>query len=194
MNLFEMKGSPNGDKTLVIAPEAYMLKPFKVIWDRDKSKYKAVATKELGYVYYFSDLKSDYSTISNEKDKSNEIIKDLDMPNKWAPDDKVNEAIMFYKERSKTIISLTYEAAKEAADAINEVCRGAKTYINESQDKIVAASKVATMMQQMPKNMDSLSIAYSKLVMEQMVTDGRNKGSKSFNMFEDGLGHEGEDE
>ena len=37
---------------LNISEEALLLKPFKEIWQRDKSKNKDKALQELGYIYF----------------------------------------------------------------------------------------------------------------------------------------------
>ena len=44
---------------LNISEEALLLKPFKEIWQRDKSKNKDKALQELGYIYFiitYSDI------------------------------------------------------------------------------------------------------------------------------------------
>lgn len=38
---------------LIITPEALSLKPFKRIWDRDKSDDKRKAIQDLSYIYFF---------------------------------------------------------------------------------------------------------------------------------------------
>jgi hypothetical protein len=43
-----------------VDPEALLLKPFKKIWDRDKSKDKNRAMQELGFIYFVCDPRSDY--------------------------------------------------------------------------------------------------------------------------------------
>ena len=41
------------DYEVKIDPEAILLLPFKRIYDRDRSKNKATATLELGFIYHF---------------------------------------------------------------------------------------------------------------------------------------------
>lgn len=56
MGLFKKEGYE-----IVISDEAYSLKPFRMIWNRDRSKSKEKALMELGYIYHFSDPRSDYN-------------------------------------------------------------------------------------------------------------------------------------
>ena len=54
---------------LNISEEALLLKPFKEIWQRDKSKNKDKALQELGYVYFISDPRSDYQYLDSNNDE-----------------------------------------------------------------------------------------------------------------------------
>ena len=47
MKLFKYQGY-----NLTISEEAMMLKPFKDLWKRDKSKNKEQALQELAYIYF----------------------------------------------------------------------------------------------------------------------------------------------
>ena len=40
---------------VTISEEALLLKPFKAIWDRDRTKSKDRALDELGFIYFFCD-------------------------------------------------------------------------------------------------------------------------------------------
>jgi hypothetical protein len=59
---------------LNIAEEAFLLKPFKIIWNRDKTIYKERALAELGYIYFLCDPRSDYMFLTDEEERSAKII------------------------------------------------------------------------------------------------------------------------
>ena len=42
--------------------------------------------------------------------------------------------------------------------------------------------------------MANLNAAHTELIKEQKITEGRTKGKKTFNMFEDGLGYDDDNE
>jgi len=48
------------DFNLQVAPELWGLLPFKVILKRDKSRGKEQAFKEVLFIYYYTDVRSDY--------------------------------------------------------------------------------------------------------------------------------------
>ena len=81
MNLFEMN---NG--VLRIQPEAYALIPFKLLWDRDKSKDKNTALSELAYVYYMADYTSDFADIVDLEDRDKEVRKNCIRLTNWNTD------------------------------------------------------------------------------------------------------------
>ena len=58
MKLFRYEGYK-----VVISEEAFALKVFRQIWNRDRSVNKDKAIMELGYVYFLSDPRSDYQYI-----------------------------------------------------------------------------------------------------------------------------------
>ena len=55
MKLFDIDNNK-----VIVHPEALLIQSFKLLWDRDKSKDKARALKELAYVYFMTDFKSPY--------------------------------------------------------------------------------------------------------------------------------------
>ena len=67
---------------IVIAPEAYSIKAFRDIWDKDKSKDKGNATLELGALYFMYDPRSDYQYETDEEVRMNIIIIHKYRPNK----------------------------------------------------------------------------------------------------------------
>lgn len=114
-----------------ISPEAMALKPFKDIWDRDKSKNKNRALQELSFVYFYCDPKSDYVYISNETERAAAIIKDEGMGN-WIPDNKVIKAVDFYNSFKTTTI-LLLESSRKAAQKVRDFLE--RVDLMETDDK-----------------------------------------------------------
>ena len=56
MNLFFIS-----DNKILPTPETLLIKEFENIWNRDKTKTKDIALKELAYIYFISDYKSIYN-------------------------------------------------------------------------------------------------------------------------------------
>lgn len=184
MILFEFK---KDSYEVGFAEQALMLTPFKAIIDRDKTKDKSIAIKELTFMWFYSDITSPYGAIIDLNDRFEEIKKDIDLPKAWKIDKVLNEAIEFYKVRSKTIVHSLYDSAMIAASAINDVFSDAKNLIEQSEDRIAAAQKVIQALEKVPKVMANLKEAEKELLKQIEDNEGKKVGSKSKNIFEDGL-------
>jgi hypothetical protein len=187
-SLFDM----NKDGVLTISPEAYSLLPFKKIWDRDKSKDKNTALKELALIFFYSDIKSNY-LITPEEDRISEIAKDIGLDSKWKADTVVNEAIEFYIKKSKSIIVELYEASLQSANHISEYLRDTKNLLEERTDKgspVTTVSQITTALKSVPIIMKDLKNAYKEVIKETQESEGKSKGKQQYNTFETGLAFE----
>lgn len=99
-NLLELKNN-----VLTIAPEALMVHEFKTIWNRDKSKSKDKAKKELAYVYHTIDYQSVYRNYHIDTRES-KIRLDIMGDREWSPDEKVQQAQIKYEELQTTLSML----------------------------------------------------------------------------------------
>ena len=166
---------------------ALLLAPFAALFNRDKTPHKDVAIKEMAFIYFFADMRSDYQTELDETLRTRDIIVDLQLPKGWKPDKLVKSAIEFYRTRSRTPVSAMYEGAIVAAESINKICLDSDKLIHSANDPIAAAQKVIGILEKIPKTMANLTAAHKELVKEQKETEGRSKGAKTFNPFEEGL-------
>jgi len=104
-------------------PDILAVPAFNILWDRDISKNKTTAKKELSYVVFLSDFKSPYRDLPL-REKANIIRADIfGKRSEWKPDELVQEAILKYKELQKTPTMYLYEAAVEAEEKIADYFR-----------------------------------------------------------------------
>lgn len=180
MNLFQLI-----EYNLHISEEAYALAPFKKLLDNDKSKDKEIAMKELAFVWYVSDIKSDYNYILNPKDKQDEIIKDLNLPKGWKINKDVQTAIDFYKERSKTVSSVILENSLFIANTLSNKM---KKIVTDDGDalSIKDIESISKGLTQMPSIVTSLQKLEQTVIKEQSEKSS-NVGSQEKALFEDGL-------
>ena len=170
-----------------IAPEALLLEPFKRLIDRDKSKTKDMAKKELAFIYHYCDIRSDYMG-TEDSQRMVQILDNLNFPNKYKLDKDMLEAISFYKS-FKTPVETLYEGAIIASQAVDKYLRNTEELLAERIDgKVVTdIAKITSSIEKLPKIMANLKAAEKELVKEKKETEGRMKGSKTMNTFEDGL-------
>ena len=185
-----MNGFTLRDYVLTVEDNMWGLIPFKKILKRDKSRDKDRALKEMLFIYYYSDIKSDYLIIDS-KFRIEEIKKDIGLPEDWRIDSVLQEAIDFYEERSLTVVGKLYKNALAAANDISEYLTKTKELLEERDDKgkpvttlttiVGGISKIKTVMQ-------DLKAAEKELIKERIETEGKMKGKQSMGMFELGLG------
>ena len=106
------QGNPEVEAKALFVPE------FKRIWDRDKSKNKARATKELAYVYFIADYLSEYNIYGVEK--STIVAKEIFNDDKYNPDKLVQEAIVKYEAMQESYSMRYLKNVRETVDSLME--------------------------------------------------------------------------
>lgn len=185
MLLFHMK-----DWQLTLDEQVWGLKPFKVLLDRDKTKEKTVANAEMLFIWFFTDIKSDMLFLP-EKERIEEIKKNIEgLPKDWEIDEAVQNAIDFYNKSSETIIQQLYKNSLKAAQAVGEYLANTEALLNErdSQDRpVYDIKKITNSLRDVKIIMRDLKEAEKEVIKERIDNEGRQKGSQTFNMFEDGI-------
>ena len=164
-----------------------MITQFKRILDRDKSKTKDLAIKELTFIYFYADITSPYQSILTDTERCDEIKRDIELPVKWKIDQVILDAVKFYTERSKTAVHHLYTASMTAAAAVNDILSDSKALIDAADDKIGAITKVIGALEKVPKVMASLRDIEKELIRQIEDKEGKKIGSKSFAVYEEGL-------
>lgn len=188
MKLFEMR-----DFTLSVSEEAWGLLPFKAILKRDKSRTKETAFKEMLFIYYYTDMRSDYISISDNKIRCREIVKDIGLPSDWKIDDVIKEALRYYDSMSLSPIAKLYRSSLKAADDISKYLEQTDVLLNErtaNGGTVTTLAMVTSSLKSVPIIMRDLKAAYKEVLSEQKELEGRTKGSRTMGFFEDGLDYE----
>ena len=184
-----MNGFTLRDGILTVDYNLWGLEKFKKILKRDKSRNKDLALKEMLFIYYYTDIKSDYLII-DIKLRTNEIIKDIQLPDNWKIDSIMEDAINFYEERSLTVIGKLYKNALLAANDISEYLTKTKELLEERDDRGKPVTTLTTIVGGISKIkvvMQDLKAAEKELIKEKVETEGRMKGQQAMGMFESGL-------
>ena len=184
-----MNGFTLRDYVLTVEDNMWGLIPFKKILKRDKSRDKDRALKEMLFIYYYSDIKSDYLIIDS-KFRIEEIKKDIGLPEDWKIDATIREAIDFYESRSITTISKLYKDALKAANDVSEYLRSTDVLLAERDVRgkpVTAVNTITSAINQVNKLMKDLKAAEKEVLKEQQEMEGRMKGSKQMSVFEEGL-------
>lgn len=185
MKLIEFK-----NYKLTVPEEVWGLKTFKKLLDRDKTKDKVNASKEMLFIFHYCDIRSDFQHILDNDEKIKEVKKEVGLKESWKIDKDIKAAIELYKDLSTTVIEQLYLNSVQAASDIGNYLSNTKILLEE-RDKngkpTVDISKITQAVQRVPKLMADLKDAYKEVVKEKEAMEDKTKGSRKFNMFEDGL-------
>lgn len=179
MNLFELK-----NWKLQIQPEAYALEPFKKIITRDKSKDKSIGIKELAYVFYMADYRSDFASIVDDSERKKEVCTSVGLKSDWKPDKVVEEAIIFYKNMSKTESLILLEDSKKSIGKLSSYIRNINFDDIDVNDKTGDVKpkhdikKYVDTMKQIPAVIEALKSLEDAVKKEQDVDKGLRGGRR----------------
>lgn len=172
---------------VVISEEALVLKPFKKLWDRDKTKNKEKAIQELSYVFFMEDPASDYQYLTDKEERSQAIIEAEGLPNTWKPDKYVEEAQTFYAS-FKTTSALILEDTRYAADNLRKSLRNIDLEATDDRGKpIYTVASIISAIKQVPQLVKELAEAERAVAKEMAENNGRVRGQKAKSILEDGL-------
>lgn len=176
------------DNKLTISEEAYVLVPFKKVWDRDKTKQKEIALAELGYIYFMEDFKSDFSDVVDEEQRQAEIISVLSLPPTWKEDVVVKEAREFYRKRSEEIMPLLLlRDSKVVLDKMRNYFREVDFLALDDKGKpIYDIDKLARVIERSAGILQNLT-NLENMVKKEVESKKDKVGSKTKAVFEDGV-------
>lgn len=172
---------------VVISEEAYALKPFRKLWDRDKSKDKLKAVLELSFVYFMEDPASDYQYLVDREERAKSIIEAEGFKEGWAPDKAVEEAMQFYSS-FKTTSALILEDTRYAADNLRKSLRKIDLEATDEKGRpIYTVAAILSAIKQVPELVKGLTEAERAIAKEMTEQSGRVRGQKSKTILEDGI-------
>lgn len=180
MNIFEIV-----NYNVTFSPQALVLKPFKEIWLNDKSKDKAKAIRELSFVYYMADERSDYMYAINEEERKEYILKDLGIEENWFVPKYVEDAILFYKESSETTSTQMLKSARLAVSKISAFLDNIDVNERDKYNKpMFDINKITGAVEKIPKLIKALNEIEREIVKEMAIK--AQSGNKTMGLFEGG--------
>lgn len=169
---------------ITIDPMALTLKPFKVLWNRDKTQKKDRAIQEIAYIYFMEDPRSDYQYIVDREERSKEIKIGEGIKESWKPDDSVQEAMKLYAS-FKTPSALLLEDTRIAVDKLRQLLRDIDlTEVDDKGKPIYTLNTVTSTIKQIPGLIKDLDEAERALAKEIAQSD-KVRGSQGKSIYED---------
>lgn len=176
MKLFRYEGYK-----IVISEEAFALKVFRQIWNRDRTASKDKALMELGYVYFMVDPRSDYQYLVDKEERSKAIIEGEGLPANWKPDKLIEEAMTFY-DSMKPSAALLLEDTRLMVDKYRRKLRG----MDFDELEVKDLKDMGALIKGIPDLVKALDEA-EKAVSAEMRNSGRMRGQGEKTIMEDSL-------
>lgn len=181
MKLFKYEGYK-----IVISEEAFALKPFRMIWNRDRTIGKDKAIMELGYIYFMEDPRSDYQYIIDRDERSLAIIESEGLPSNWKPDKVIIEAMEFYSSFKPTS-ALLLEDTRYAVDKVRKLLRDIDLEAEDDRGRpVYTIDKILAAIKQVPALVKDLDEA-EKALASEMKLGGKMRGQGEKTIMEDSL-------
>lgn len=172
--------------TLDISPEVYLIGEFAELIN-SRGKNKDLLLKEIGFIYFFADLGSDFQFQTDEYIREKDLIKYLGLEYDWKPDDKVKTAIEAYRYLSQTVSSKLLSGVYIVVSKIEEQLK--KIDLNErdkSGKPVWNIKQIQEVAQKLPDVMESIQKA-EKVFIKSQEENTKIRGTKTKSMYEDDL-------
>lgn len=165
--------------------ELLLLKPFRVLYNADKTKDKSHFLDFLSIIYFQFDPRSDFMYIVDEEERLKTICEanGYSIP-KFNKQEIV--CINIYKQMIVSASSLLLEDTRITISKIREMLRDIDFSDLEEKDKVNAIKTVASTVSMIPKLVKDLTEA-EKAVTKEIEESGRARGGNNKKLFEDGL-------
>jgi len=103
---------------ITISEDSLAIPPFKVLWDRDKTKTKEKATREISFVAFLCDYKSPYFEAYPEHLRMGVLKKDFFDDENYELDEILETAIERYREFRESTNTRLLRTAKGTAEKL----------------------------------------------------------------------------
>lgn len=174
MKLFELQ-----NEIPVPSAEARTLKYFKALLDRDKSKNKKQALKELAFVYFACSFDSRFDSYDTFEETIEAVKTAVNLPEDWEMDDTVRMAIEQYQNSINTesmqLVNKARAAIKKFEEYLENVNLDERTKSNTLVHKAKEYRENVNGVAEMIEKLNQAKILVEKEMVNKM---GGNKGKK----------------
>jgi hypothetical protein len=164
--------------SIEIEPELYTIAEFANLIESRK-KNKELILKELSYIYFYTDMASDFQFQSNELERHKDVKKYVGLPDTWKKDKLVEEAIEAYKYLSQTASSRLLQSVYIAVDKIKSQL---ETIDLNERDKVGKPiwniKQIQDTIKAMPDLMMNIEKAEKQFIRSQEEVNNKKKSNK----------------
>lgn len=173
---------------IVPTQECFFIKPIRQLFNADRSKNKEKFMQQLSVIYFMADPRSSYNYITDLDERLALIKEQEGLDKSFKIDDKIAEAIEWYKKHTLTTSTLLLEDARAAVDKVRQFLKDVD--LNKEDDKgkpVYTVNTITAALRQIPQLAKDLQEA-EKTVAKEVEEVGRARGgNERKKAFEDGI-------
>ena len=173
---------------VVPTQECFLIKPIRQLFNADRSKNKEKFMQQLSVIYFMADPRSSYNYITDLDERLALIKEQEGLDKSFKIDDKVAEAIEWYKKHTLTTSTLLLEDARAAVDKVRTFLREVDlTKVDDKGKPIYTVNSITTALKQIPQLAKDLKET-EKIINMEIEEAGRMRGNENTKAaFEDGI-------
>lgn len=166
---------------LTFEPNLLSLKVFKALHKRDKSRDKSNFIRELSFIYFFCDPRSDYQYLTDDNERIKAIIAGEGLPKDFKIDSILKEAIDYYSS-FKTTSALLLEDTRAMIEGYRKKIKEVTTQMENLEIKDI--KDLGAIIKQIPSLIKDLDEA-EKAVTKELMQNDKIRGSVEKSIYED---------
>lgn len=167
---------------LKIADEALLVKPFRKLWNQDRTAKKEAFYKQMSVLFYVYSPSSNYSFIVDEKDRMKEVCEQEGITD-FRPSADFKEAAEVYKKLTRTASSELLADVRLTIDKVRQALNSINFEELDEKDKVGAINTVTSVVSKIPKLVRDLADA-EKAVTKELEETVNARGSQGLTIFD----------
>lgn len=170
---------------VIVNPELFLIDCFAAL--RDDRKNPKLLLKELGYIYFFYNMKSEFQFQTNKAERAKDVKRRCKLDEKWKVDKLLLECIDVYLYLSQTVGGSILESAYLMADKIKDQMNLIDLNERDKSNKpIWNVKQMVDTSKSLPDLMESLNKA-EMTYMKGQNENNKLRGDKLKTLYEDGF-------
>lgn len=173
--------------TIEPTQEAFLIKPIRDLFNKDKSKTKEKFLQQMSVLYFYADPRSTYNYIIDDEERLQAIIEQEGLPKDFKITEDLDNALQEYKKHTITTSYLLLQDTKIAVDKVRQFLREVDlTAVDDKGKPLYTINSITQTIKQIPQLSKDLLEA-EKIVSKEIEEQGRARGGNNKTLFEDGI-------
>lgn len=173
--------------TIEPTQEAFLIKPIRDLFNKDKTKTKEKFLQQMSVLYFYADPRSTYNYIVDDEERLQAIIEQEGLPKDFKITEDLDKALQEYKKHTITTSYLLLQDTKIAVDKVRQFLREVDLTAVDGKGKLLyTINSITQAIKQIPQLSKDLLEA-EKIVSKEIEEQGRARGGNNKTLFEDGI-------